>query len=308
MSEREKLAVGAYGYKQIDPATLTPPTQQDLDDLLAKYNGYPTQSPTPQQDLDDLLAKYNPPGYPAISTPLPTKPVFNGRHKNYNELCAMLNAGLYPLLVGPAGTGKSTAAEHYAKDNNLRQSGIGAFSDPYFITGALSPTTGNYIPTEFYDYWANGGVFLFDDIGSSSSFALQWLNMGLSNGYLVFPCGKVIKHEKCILIFGDNTTLTGATAKYAREKQDEALRDRLDILEWGPDEDLEVALLGKEISQLLDKCRQAWNNSKNTTDEPTLRRAMSYKKLVEAGMTKTRAFEIAFVRLNSKQDILRGYL
>ena len=182
-----------------------------------------------------------------ISAP---KPVVRtkGRHKQTDLLMALVKARINVWLKGPAGSGKTTAAQIAAKAVGLPFYFTGAIDSAYALTGFVD-AQGRVVTTQFRKAYTEGGVFLFDEIDSSLPNALLAFNAMLANGWADFPGsdGPVQANKDFIALAGANTIGAGATAEYSgRFKQDGALTDRFAMLLWDYDNDLEheIALAG----------------------------------------------------------------
>lgn len=184
-----------------------------------------------------------------LSTPaMPTLANLGIQHKHFPKLLKMCNARLRSghrlnvWLHGPAGTGKTTAAEKVAEALGLPFQYNGALSTGFQVMGYMD-AHGKYVTTAFRKAWEHGGVYLFDEIDASMPDALLTLNGALANSLCSFPDGVVKRHPDCVVIAGANTTGSGGTVEYVgRYKQDAALVDRFVFLDWPLDEALEDAL------------------------------------------------------------------
>lgn len=177
------------------------------------------------------------------------------QHVNFSklwQLSQVRTAGgcrLNIYLYGPAGTGKTTAAESVARgiygnnDYSEHFHANGAISAPHELLGYMD-AGGVYHETEFYKAFKNGGVYLFDELDSSSPAAVLAFNQALANGCAAFPCGMVRRHPDCVIIAGGNTCMRGdgAGSGFQRVRHDAAFRDRFVFLDWPIDEKLEVAV------------------------------------------------------------------
>lgn len=163
------------------------------------------------------------------------------QHKSFGDLLALLEAGLNVWLVGPAGSGKTTAAEFAAKALGRRFYFNGAIDSEYKLLGFVD-AGGKVISRPFREAWEQGGVYLFDEVDASLPSALLAFNAALANGVCDFPDACIPKHPDFVCIAGGNVW-NGATSEYCgRMKQDAAFLDRFVQLEWSYDEALEVEI------------------------------------------------------------------
>ncbi len=198
----------------------------------------------------DIVSKLDLAGAPKqIEIKQPSGTIVNMglQHKQFPILLKMISAksGAHRLniwLAGPAGTGKTTAAEKCAEALGLDFAVTGSLTESYKLYGFMAPGNGQYVSTPFRKIWEHGGVFIFDDFdGSDPNCALEF-NSALANGTCAFPDGMVKRHADCVLILTANTWGHGATDDYVgRLKQDKAFLNRFVLLPWEIDEDLEMA-------------------------------------------------------------------
>jgi len=165
------------------------------------------------------------------------------------QICSAYKQGRGPLnvwLAGPAGSGKTTAAQNVAKALDLKFYFTGAISEPFSLLG-FKNANGEYQRTAFREAYENGGIFLFDEIDGSSNDAVLPFNAATANGHCAFPDGLVERHKDCIIIAAGNTFGLGATADYVgRTKLDAATLDRYVFLSWDVDEALELAIANND--------------------------------------------------------------
>lgn len=198
-------------------------------------------------------------------------------HKAFPKLLRAVSArtrhdkgALNIWLYGPAGTGKSTAARKLAEAFSLAFHTNGPVGSQWDIRG-FTDAQGKIVETAFRRAWINGGVYCWDEGDGSAPAALIEANGALATGYASFPDGTFQRHPDCIVIINGNLRPGAAPdATYnGRYKQDTAFVNRFIAIEWGIDEDLELALLGK-----LDSIGRQW-----VTFVRTLR-----KKITERGI------------------------
>jgi hypothetical protein len=153
---------------------------------------------------------------------------------------ATLRSGnrVIPWVYGPAGTGKSVAAENVAKALGISYHVMGTTLAKFEILGFIN-TTG-YQSTPFREAYEHGGVFCADEMDSWAKEATVALNNGLANGHCTFPDKTIARHPNFVMIACANTTGAGATLEFVgRNKQDGATLNRFVHIYWPLDEALE---------------------------------------------------------------------
>ena len=164
-------------------------------------------------------------------------------HEKFDKLRTCVEAGVIPMLVGPAGTGKSTAVEQVARTMGLPFYTMNRIQNSFDLTG-YNDANGKYVSTQFYDAYVNGGIFFFDEIDASSPEALVTINTALAQGYMAFPNGLVKMHPDFKVVAAGNTYGKGANRQYCgRNSLDSATLDRFMIIEWDYDRKLEAKII-----------------------------------------------------------------
>ena len=167
-------------------------------------------------------------------------------HHKFPLLAAAVAARVNVMLVGPAGSGKTTAVEKVAKALGLQFYATGAVSSEYKLTGFID-AQGRVVSTAFRKAFEFGGLFLFGETDASMPGALLAFNTALANDWMDFPDGVVKKHPDFRVVADANTFGTGADRQYVgRNKLDAASLDRYAVIEWGYDEALEASLVGAQ--------------------------------------------------------------
>jgi cobaltochelatase CobS len=180
---------------------------------------------------------------------LPASP----RHPMFDALLTFVVAGREPgglpvMIVGPAGSGKTTACQHVAEALALPFYTNGALTGAHELTG-YKDAAGQYHGTPFRQAFEHGGVYLMDELDRSDPAAVLALNSALANGFMAFPdkAEPVKAHPDFIAIVAANTYGRGADRLYVGANQlDAATLDRFATLSWDYDEALERALAGDD--------------------------------------------------------------
>jgi hypothetical protein len=146
-------------------------------------------------------------------------------------------------LVGPAGTGKTTAAKKIAQQLGLPFYTNGAIDSEYKLRGFID-AQGRIIHTPFRRAYETGGIYLFDEVDSSLPSACLAFNCALANGEYDFPGvdSTIPRHDICIILAASNTWGGPDGGYVGRFRQDAAFMDRFLRVPWETDEALESAL------------------------------------------------------------------
>ena len=171
------------------------------------------------------------------------------QHYRFELLLKTVAAGVNGLMVGPAGSGKTTAAEKVAQALELPfyAMSVGPQTTKSDLLG-YPIATGGYATTNFRRAFEGGGVFLFDEIDAGNAAVLTVINAALANGVCGFPDGMVKRHPQFLVLAGANTYGMGANRQYVgRQQLDAATLDRFAVIDWDYDECLEAALIGVNV-------------------------------------------------------------
>jgi hypothetical protein len=192
-----------------------------------------------------------------IKAPLPTEIVIKSdgketviptglHHKDLPKLIRELKTGNNIMLVGPAGSGKTTLAHQCSEALGVAFYFNGAISSEYKLTGFMD-AQGRIVSTAFRKAYENGGLYLFDEIDASMPDALLAFNAALANGHMDFPDGAINRHKDFYCIAAANTFGKGADRVYVgRNQLDAASLDRFAMICIDYDESLERALAGND--------------------------------------------------------------
>lgn len=165
-------------------------------------------------------------------------------HYAFPALLSAVAAGVNVMLVGPAGSGKTTAAHAVADALERPFAFTGALTSEYKLTGFID-AQGRVVETPFRRMYRDGGIFLFDEMDASLPAPCLAFNAALANGHADFPDGSVARHASFGAIAACNTYGRGADRQYVgRNQLDAATLDRWAVLEWEYDTGLENAMIG----------------------------------------------------------------
>ena len=86
--------------------------------------------------------------------------------KEYDSVLASIKRGQSPLLIGPAGCGKTEMAKQLAKELGLDFYSDSSISDEYKVCG-FEDANGLYQKTPFFDAFTKGGLYCLDEVDGS---------------------------------------------------------------------------------------------------------------------------------------------
>jgi len=168
------------------------------------------------------------------------------KHYLFEQIVRLIALRQHVWLVGPAGSGKTTAVEQAAAACGLEFGSISVGEQTMLsqIVGYMSPA-GMLVRSVFRARYEHGGVFLLDEVDAGNANVLTAINSALANGQCAFPDGMVQRHKDFVCIAAGNTFGIGANRVYVGRCQiDGATRDRFAFLEFPYDEKLESQLCG----------------------------------------------------------------
>jgi len=170
------------------------------------------------------------------------------RHKTLPTLIQALAQKLPVALVGPAGSGKTTAAEQAAEALEVKFYIQGAVQGAHELLGFVD-AHGRYQSTPFRQAFEHGGIVCLDELDAGDAAGILVCNSALANGYMAFPDSTepVKRHADFVVVACLNTYGTGADRVYVgRNQMDGATMDRFVVLLWNYDERLERAICGND--------------------------------------------------------------
>ncbi|UHG91745.1 AAA family ATPase [Spirosoma oryzicola] len=217
-------------------------------------------------------------------------------HERFEDILSHVAVRDHVMLVGPAGSGKTTVCENVAQALQL----------DFYCKSVCSQTSksellgymdanGNFVSTEFRVAYEKGGVFVLDEIDAGNPNVIAVLNSALANNYCAFADGMIRKHEDFVLIACANTFGTGATRQYVgRSQLDDATLDRFSVIEFGYDEKLEMSLApDKKFCQFVQAVRKEFVNERIVISP---RASIQGGKLLAAGKSPAYAMQTRVIK------------
>lgn len=192
-----------------------------------------------------------------------------GAHQQFEELMGIISEGhKNVLMVGPAGSGKTTLAKSVADGLGIPFKFISLSSgvtETHILGRTLPQSDGSwkFVASPFVEVYENGGVFLLDELDAADANVMVAINAALANGVLVTPDGLIRKrHDSCYIIGAANTWGRGGDHQYVgRNQLDAATLDRFVMsttyVEYDSnlEESIAAALDSEVASSLLDWVR-----------------------------------------------------
>jgi hypothetical protein len=279
-------------------------TQQSAAELMQQAIQQLVQSSTPALDearvltlINEAIEKQAPRRVEYVINDLPTK-VIDKQHRNFDKLLKLTARRFNTMLIGEAGSGKSSAARKVAEvlglDYGFISVGMTTTKTEFF---GYMDAQGRVVETEFRKRFINGGVFLVDEFDAGNPNVSIALNEPLANKRAAFPDGVYEAHPDFICIAAANTYGNGATAEFTgRNALDKATLDRFTFLDWNIDADFEKSLVSDHA--WLDKVvaiRKAFKDL-NIKQPVSTRAAIQGAVLLQDGFNTAEVMEMTIFK------------
>lgn len=186
--------------------------------------------------------------------------------------------GLYSMLIGPAGCGKTTAAAQLAEALGLQFGSVclTAGASETWLFGRQTPA--GFVEGPFSKIYREGGVFLADEMDAADANLMLSINTALSHSTMLNPMnGEMIqKHKDFVFVGAANTNGKGSTHIYTgRSRLDAATMDRMVVISVDYDSNLEAELCPElPLANLLTQLRSELRSG--NLDEFISSRAFSF--------------------------------
>lgn len=224
---------------------------------------------------------------------LPNKAV-GACHKLTEQIATVANCGIHQMLVGPAGSGKTTCVEKVSEILGLDffPMSVGPQTTKSDLLGFID-AGGNYHTTVLREAFEKGGMLLLDELDAANAGVLTVINSLLANGYCSFPDGVIRKHDNFRCVCACNTYGRGADRQYVgRNQLDAATLDRFAVVDFDYDEDLELAIAGNKswVKKVQRYRKRAFDLKMRVVISP--RASISGAKLLASGMDENLVEEL----------------
>jgi len=290
-------------FTQQDPANATSKLVEGLTALIQQSMQNSVNEDRVKQIVNEAI-KGIPPREILIKIPERQDKQISRQHQNFEDLLKVSAVRMNAWLTGPAGSGKTTAAQKVAEalELDFYSQSVSAQTTKSDMMGFVD-ANGVYRPSLMRKAFEHGGVFLLDEVDNGNANVLASLNNALANGQAAFPDAIVKKHPDFICIAAANTYGTGADRLYVgRNPIDAATIERFKSIDWPYDEEFET-----ELASNKDWCRKVQKIRKVVGDLNmrvivSPRATLDGEKLLKVGFSETEVMNMTIFRGMKEQD------
>lgn len=295
----EELGVEEESTTPAPQASQQPAMPQNVDAGLAALRALLGGGGIDENRVRDIVRNELPNLIPVtrIEIVTPTETKSHGpaaHHKQLPQLIRALSAGLHVALVGPAGSGKTTAAEQAAKIVESRFFLQGAIQGAHELLG-YKDAHGVYHRTPMRESLEHGGVLCMDELDAGDAAGLLVANSATANGCMPFPDSilPVSVHAGFRVVACMNTFGNGADRLYVgRNQMDAATLDRFVFINWHYDETLERTIAGNDEWTARVQSLRAGAAKEKARVVISPRASINGAKLLAAGETRANVEEM----------------
>lgn len=211
------------------------------------------------------------PSVVTINVPNVDPVTFTGSHHLLSTAVARVSSGMYLMLYGPAGTGKSWLGHDVARALGVdcRVLSVNIQTQDWRVNGANTATA--FIRGVARECYEHGGLLLIDEFDNGSPNFLAGMNLLLSSDTYTFADGVTVdRHPQFYVVATANTIGEGGTSQYrARQALDAATLDRFTFMRIDLDPKIEEAMAAQyveDVSVRADLLRLVRVARQNVTD------------------------------------------
>ncbi len=225
------------------------------------------------------------------------------RHNKFEYVKTIVDSGMATLLLGEAGSGKSTLCMQIAEATDRQFSALALTKQTAVnaIIGFIS-INGTYIPSQFRKAYEEGHLFLLDELDAADANVLLIFNT-LENGYMAFPDGIVHAHKNFRLVATANPQ-DGHSIYTGRSKLDFSTMNRFYKVNLERDPDLEETLTSPETAIEAELVRE-FLRSQGSSIQVTMRDTIRIHDLKKLGLDEYPVIEAVFQSDTNLGDVYK---